>query len=256
MAGLGRRTFSPGEVLTASNVMNYLQDQVVQTYADDGARGSAIGTAVSEGMVSYLADSNMIESYTGTSWERQSGGLVPISPPSVTSTGGTVTVSTSGVVSFSGVTVLSFDNLFTTAYSGYRVIIEANSASLSGILLRYISSAGVEISTNTYFYGGLIFRTTGATAAASNNGVNYIEITKTPSSTTNLGYTILELSNPFSTTRSAKAIYQSYGEDPSSGLALNGSGICTTAGGARGFNLLGSLGIAFSGSVQIFGYKK
>jgi hypothetical protein len=68
MAGLGRRTFAPGEVLTASNVMNYLQDQVVQTYADDGARGSAIGTAVSEGMVSYLADVDIVQIYNGSSW--------------------------------------------------------------------------------------------------------------------------------------------------------------------------------------------
>jgi hypothetical protein len=74
MAGLGRRTFAPGEVLTASNVMNYLQDQVVQTYAGTAARGSAIGTAVSEGMVSYLADTNALEVYrtsgTAVGWDR------------------------------------------------------------------------------------------------------------------------------------------------------------------------------------------
>jgi hypothetical protein len=74
MAGLGRRTFAPGEVLTASNVMNYLQDQVVQNYAGTAARGSAIGSAVSQGMVSYLDDSNSLEVYktTGTAvagWE-------------------------------------------------------------------------------------------------------------------------------------------------------------------------------------------
>jgi hypothetical protein len=68
MAGLGRRTFAPGEVLTASNVMNYLQDQVVQTYAGTAARGSAIGTAVSEGMISYVADTNSVEVYDGSDW--------------------------------------------------------------------------------------------------------------------------------------------------------------------------------------------
>jgi hypothetical protein len=68
MAGLGRRTFAPGEVLTASNVMNYLQDQAVMNFADDGARGSALGTAVAEGMVSYLNDTNEIQAYNGSSW--------------------------------------------------------------------------------------------------------------------------------------------------------------------------------------------
>jgi hypothetical protein len=49
--------------------MNYLQDQAVMNFAGTAARGSAIGTAVSEGMVSYLADSNSIEVYTD-SWKQ------------------------------------------------------------------------------------------------------------------------------------------------------------------------------------------
>jgi hypothetical protein len=49
--------------------MGYLQDQAVQVYAGTAARGSAIGTAVSEGMVSYLSDSNVVQAYTGSSWD-------------------------------------------------------------------------------------------------------------------------------------------------------------------------------------------
>jgi hypothetical protein len=73
MPGLGRRTFAPGEVLTATNVMGYLQDQVVQNYAGTAARGSAIGTAVSEGMVSYLSDINQVEVYDGSAWKAIAG---------------------------------------------------------------------------------------------------------------------------------------------------------------------------------------
>ena len=61
--GLGRRTFAPGEVLTASNVMNYLMDQSVMNFAGTAARGSAIGTALSEGMVSYMNDTDRLEVY-------------------------------------------------------------------------------------------------------------------------------------------------------------------------------------------------
>jgi hypothetical protein len=50
--------------------MGYLQDQVVQNYAGTAARGSAIGTAVSEGMVSYLADTNLVEVYDGSAWKQ------------------------------------------------------------------------------------------------------------------------------------------------------------------------------------------
>jgi len=68
--GLGRRTFAPGEVLTASNVMNYLMDQSVMNFAGTAARGSAIGTAVAEGMVSYQNDSNTMTVYDGSVWQQ------------------------------------------------------------------------------------------------------------------------------------------------------------------------------------------
>lgn len=76
MAGLGRRTFAAGEVLTAGNVMGYLQDQAVMNFAGTAARGSAIGSAVSEGMVSYLADTNAVEVYDGSAWNSLPNGIV------------------------------------------------------------------------------------------------------------------------------------------------------------------------------------
>jgi hypothetical protein len=66
MAGLGRKVFAPGEVLTATNVQNYLMDQAVQVYAGTAARGSAIGTATTEGMVSWLQDTDQLQVATGT----------------------------------------------------------------------------------------------------------------------------------------------------------------------------------------------
>jgi hypothetical protein len=66
MAGLGRKVFSPGEVLTATNVQNYLMDQAVQVYAGTAARGSAIGSATTEGMVSWLQDTDQLQVATGT----------------------------------------------------------------------------------------------------------------------------------------------------------------------------------------------
>ena len=68
MSGLGRKVFTAGEVLTAANVQDYLQDQAVMVFAGSAARGSAIGTAT-EGMVSYLTDTNKIEVFT-TYWEQ------------------------------------------------------------------------------------------------------------------------------------------------------------------------------------------
>ena len=56
------------EEVLATDFQSYLQDQVVQVYAGTAARGSALGTAVSAGMVSYLEDSGVLQFYNGTAW--------------------------------------------------------------------------------------------------------------------------------------------------------------------------------------------
>lgn len=73
MAGLGRKTWSAGEVATAANIQGYLQDQTVMKFANTAAAGSALGTAVSEGMTAYLSDTDEQVMYNGTSWFKQNG---------------------------------------------------------------------------------------------------------------------------------------------------------------------------------------
>jgi hypothetical protein len=67
MAGAGKKTFVAGEVLTASDVNSYLMDQAVMRFATASARSTALPTP-SEGMVSYLDDTNEVEVYDGASW--------------------------------------------------------------------------------------------------------------------------------------------------------------------------------------------
>lgn len=67
MAGAGFKTFGVGDVLTASDVNTYLMQQAVMNFASSGARGSAIGTAT-EGMVTYLQDTDTVEVYDGAAW--------------------------------------------------------------------------------------------------------------------------------------------------------------------------------------------
>ena len=80
----GRKVFTAGEVLTAANVNDYLMDQSVMVFSGSAARASGIGTAT-EGMVSYLTDTNKIEAFT-TYWEQ----VWPVTSFSGTITGGQV----------------------------------------------------------------------------------------------------------------------------------------------------------------------
>lgn len=68
MAGQGIRTWTPGEVITANNIQQYLQDQTVQVYANSAARSSAVTGLVAEGMVSVLTGTDVIEYYNGSAW--------------------------------------------------------------------------------------------------------------------------------------------------------------------------------------------
>lgn len=67
MAGAGRRTFSAGEVLTAAQVQDYLQDQMVMNFSGTAARASAIPSP-SAGMVAHIGGGT-VTVYNGTSWK-------------------------------------------------------------------------------------------------------------------------------------------------------------------------------------------
>lgn len=64
----GWKSWAANEVVQATDFQDYVQDQVVQVYTNSGARGSALGTAVSAGMISYLTASTAIEYYNGSAW--------------------------------------------------------------------------------------------------------------------------------------------------------------------------------------------
>lgn len=64
----GWKQWADSEVVEATDFQNYIQDQVVQVYAGTAARATALSTAVSEGMVSYLSDTNTLQYYSGTAW--------------------------------------------------------------------------------------------------------------------------------------------------------------------------------------------
>ena len=110
MAGLGRKVFNSGDILLASEVQGYLQDQAVMVFDDSATRATAIGTAnFSEGMASYLKDTDQVEVYDGSVWNSVGGdsGLVHINE-----------------TSFSAVSSVSLpDNTFTTTYDSYLLVL-------------------------------------------------------------------------------------------------------------------------------------
>ena len=65
-AGLGFKTFTSGEVLTAADTNGYLM-QGVLVFASAAARDASI-TSPQEGQFAYLKDTNVTTYYTGSAW--------------------------------------------------------------------------------------------------------------------------------------------------------------------------------------------
>lgn len=68
MAGAGWKSFSTGDLISASEFQTFIQDQVVQVYADASARDTALGTSDAEGMFCFLKDSDTLQYYDGSNW--------------------------------------------------------------------------------------------------------------------------------------------------------------------------------------------
>jgi len=64
----GFRTWQPGEVITASNINEYLQNQAVMVFADAATRTSTVSVPL-EGMLSWLEDENEFSYYDGSAWQ-------------------------------------------------------------------------------------------------------------------------------------------------------------------------------------------
>ena len=67
MAGAGFKTFTAGAVLSAADVNTYIMQQQVMVFGGTAARGSAIASP-SEGMFTFLTDTDTLEFFDGSSW--------------------------------------------------------------------------------------------------------------------------------------------------------------------------------------------
>jgi hypothetical protein len=69
-ANAGYKLFNTGDVLTATQVQNNLQNQSVMLFATAAARDAdtALTAALTEGMFCYLADTNITAYYSGSAW--------------------------------------------------------------------------------------------------------------------------------------------------------------------------------------------
>jgi hypothetical protein len=242
--GSGFRTFTAGEVLTASNVQNYLMDQSVMVFGGSAARSSAIGTAnFEEGMVSYLTDTDKVEAYNGTDW-------VSVAP--TTSQGLTLINTTS----FSGVSSQALPaSTFSATYTNYRIICNIRSSSTNGTLYLKMRAASTD-SSASYYQGAPLYISTGTLSNLNqNNASTGFYVGEFYSAGANLSWFAMDLQAP------AVAVPTMHGFtftfiDAGGGYrggAGGGQHLVSTAYDSA--NLIASAG-NITGTIQVFGYNQ
>ena len=224
MAGLGRKVFTAGDVLTASDVQNYLMDQTVMNFAGTAARSSAIATPTT-GMTTYNQTTQQLETYNGSAYVGMSG-LQLIKKQTIGSAVSSVPVT----------------GAFSATYDNYKIIISGGVGSTAQDL--DISLTG---GTSVYNFT-LIYSTYASASVLVSVGASVTGVTAGVGSTDRL-HMNCDVSDPFNakfTTFSA----------PYSGnlIAGNTAGIHKAATSFTGFTITPSSGTLTGGTIYVYGY--
>ena len=127
--------FTSGDVLTAANT-NLLSNGI-PVFSGTATRNDAFGGSgekvLAEGQFAFLEDSNTTQFYDGAAWQTvgTTPGLVCVKAETAFTTASSVTA----------------DNVFTSAYTNYKIIMNYTTSTTNGTLLK-LRVGGVSASTN------------------------------------------------------------------------------------------------------------
>jgi hypothetical protein len=228
MAGAGKKTFTAGEVLTASDVNTYLMEQSVMVFGGTAARSSAIPTP-STGMTTYIGTTGtatipQIETYTGSQWQTPYGLTLVANVP------------------FSGASTANINNVFSATYDRYYIT-GTYIPSGSAYLVMKLRDAGGDL-TNNYVNN--------VSTQSADNGHNNAVTANIQGSYYNPAARIgfgFDLINPFLsvTTLAHGMTYYDNSTD-----TFGASYLLTTS--CTGISIMPSTG-TFTGTVRIYGYR-
>jgi len=233
-----RKVFTAGEVLAASDVNSFLMDQTVMVFAGTAARGSAIGTAT-EGMYAHLNDTDTLTYYNGSAWTNAIPAATPV---------GLNLIATS---SFTTAAAANFNNVFTSTYENYRLLIQVQSSTQSNLQFR-LRVSGTDATGANYYNVSAHQRTNGTIITpTSGNPGSFATINILQGGTRQTGS--YEISMP-QLARPTDATFSAVSQDA--------TGFFITTGGFRhglgtsydGFTIYPNTG-TITGKVQLFGYR-
>lgn len=177
-------------------------------------------------------------------------GLVPISPSSVTFVTGTGSTNTLGKISFNSCTKVEINDVFTSAYTNYRILIRQSSSAVNQPWPIRMRRAGADISTNIYYwmgayqvYGGGLLAWSGLSTAADLGRTSNNQATSA----------VVDIFHPQLVDRTTMHVHTS--SDSTSLMYSNASYNIGEFATHTGFSLFVNTG-TITGTVQVFGYNE
>jgi hypothetical protein len=229
---MSRKVFTAGEVLAAADVNSFLMDQTCMSFAGTAARGSAIPSPV-EGMVTYLEDIDDLRTYNGTSW------VAPYGLTKITDS------------SFSAQTSFSVNNVFSSAYRNYKILLNVTAKSGNGAISLRFRTNPTDTDTN-YFYGSVLPRTnnTSSNSGSGAGAANRIEFvfSNLSSCASNI-----DVFGP-NIAGDTNIVFTSMGGDFSTYFSTAGGGVQASNAVFDGFTIISDVG-NITGTIQVYGYR-
>ena len=234
MAGAGKKTFTAGEILTASDTNTYLMEQTVMNFAGTAARASAIPTP-STGMTTYIGTTGtasipQIETYTGSAWQTPYGMTLVAN------------------VSFTTASAIAVDNVFTSAYENYRVVITATGSANVGSVFNFRKAT---VANGFGFYGAG-FYTQFSGGSANFNSANNTLTCSVAGFGTGGGTSVFDVINARQTTGNSAFLQGQFHYQPGGYNAFFGYNI--GADTFDGFAFTPASG-TFTGKIKVYGYR-
>jgi hypothetical protein len=238
--GSGFKTFTQGEVLTASDVNNFLMEQSVMSFPDAGTRGSAIVTP-EEGMLTYLQDTNRYEFYDGADYTNLSNAF----------NNGFELISTTTISS--GAASVNVDNVFSADFNVYKIITRSFAQLVFGgtaIPTFNLRAGGVTETGSFYNRQTAQISDTTLSAARTTNAPTW-EFLSTANRQTQFEITLFL---PFSEVRTRASVLGALGVTDPAVVSL--SLVQTLDASYDGFNYGQVNGLFSSGSISVYGLKE
>ena len=229
------KVFTNGSVLQASEINDNLMRQSVMVFSNAAARTAAI-TSPLEGMLTWLEDVNRYESYDGSAW---------------TSPFGLTLLNTT---SFSGVTSQSVNNVFTSSYHNYKILISITNKVSDGALTMKLRASGSDTSAGYYTnVMGILENGTAANLTAANTSSWSINDIDGVGATNATNSTVIEIFNPQRSINTSATLVANGQNQPGFLRGFAGGLWLANATSFDGFTIAQAGNI--EGTIRVYGYK-